>query len=832
MDMLNADDRAVAAMSGMADALVGYVVTGWAIDETSPLDAASVDIFVDGEKVGATSCDQVRQDLATLGYPRHGGGFSFPIPGRFMDGDGHVLRIAFHDGTPMMFHSRSGEQLPEVRFRSERAVEIDGFVDGIVGSGICGWVVRRNNETGHSTGGVQIQVRCNGAAIGQFIADHVRQDVGQAKKCSPRVGFDFQIPAEFRTGRTFSFSLWALPEDVELRQSPIRINYPSTDATSKLYALKDVVDELCSRAWSVQREIMRMLPTGGTVTGGYDAWARRYYADLTRRTATLPPAHGTPLVSIVMPTYKPDLRDFIAAIASVSKQTYANWELLIVDDASRSRTLTSCIQDHARQDRRIRLIRQTRNSGISTATNAALQAAQGEFVAFFDHDDLLVDVAIETMVRAALSTGARILYSDEDKIDETGVYSEPNLKPDWNYRFLLCQNYICHLLMVERALLQQVGPLRTAHDGAQDHDLLLRLSETCPADRILHVSELLYHWRKSATSTASSGDAKPYAIKAGLTAVTDHLRRRGFETAEVTSIGARTMYSVEWNGRQTPSVCIIIPFKDQAGITRRCLEEVLAHTDYPNWRIVLVDNGSESVEAKRLCRDYHAHPLVTIRHVHEKFNYSRLNNIAAKENPADFFVFLNNDVFLRQGNWLRILLDEALADPRVAIVGAKLLYPDRMVQHAGIVLGVGGIADHAFRGIPDGDPGYVARAWCAQQYSAVTAACMLCRAQAFREVGGFDEVELAVAFNDVDLCLRVGASGWRVIWTPDLVAEHHESLSRGTDMAPEKAGRFFHENQLMQQRHGEVLRRDPFYNPIFSRLDGIFRDLGEIGSGS
>ena len=828
MDQGRAASGATASFSGFADPMSDSVVTGWAICEFDPFQPVVLDASIDGDFVSPIACNLARDDLSEAGFPGQGG-FRFAIPERFFDGESHALRLAFADGAPLAFRTNSGGTSLEGRFRSEREIEVQGFVDGVEGSGIRGWAFRRNSQTGAITGGIAIQVSCNGVPIRQIMADGIRQDVAKVKGCPPNVGFDFQIPAEFRTGAAFTFSLRSIPDGVEMQQSPITTSFPSTDSISKLYALKDLVDDLCARAWTVQRQIGRMLPSGGSINVGYDAWARRYYESLRRRTAALPPIMvDAPLVSIIVPAYKPDLRDFMAALESVRLQTYANWELIIVDDASGSRALSACIQDVAAKDARVRFVRHARNRGISAATNTAIRAATGKFVVLFDHDDLLVDVAVETMVRAALATGARLLYSDEDKIDDTGTYSEPNLKPDWNYRLLLCQNYVCHLLMVERELLRQTGPLHTQCDGAQDHDLLLRLSETCDAASIHHVPELLYHWRKSANSTATSGEAKPYAVQAGVEAISSHLKRRGFAQAEVTPVGRRTMYSVDWRLDAEPSVCIVIPFKDQADITRQCLQKLIANTDYGNWRVVLVDNASTSVDTRKFCKTACKDKRVKLLRIDEKFNYSRLNNTAVKENPADYYVFLNNDVFIEQRNWLRVLVDEALADPRVAIVGAKLVYPDKTMQHAGIILGVGGIADHAFRGLPLEDPGYVARAWCAQQYSAVTGACMLCRAEAFRDVQGFDEVELAVAYNDVDLCLKVGARGWRVVWTPALVAEHHESLSRGDDMAPSKVARFFHENQVMQDRWGTLLRRDPFYNPHFSRSGGIFTDLEDL----
>jgi len=405
------------------------------------------------------------------------------------------------------------------------------------------------------------------------------------------------------------------------------------------------------------------------------------------------------------------------------------------------------------------------------------------------------------------------------------VLSEPNLKPDWNYRLLLGINYICHLVMVDRALVKSVGNLRTEYNGAQDHDFLLRLSEHCPAEQIVHLPEILYHWRKTASSTAESGEAKPYAIEAGRRAIADHLLRRGFENSQVEAIGQYTSYKVKWGLSQQPSVTIIIPFKDQITITQRCLNALLNNTHWVNWQVVLVDNGSITPEAADFSHKAVLNPNVFILRIDEPFNYSRLNNLAARDYPAEWYVFLNNDVFLEQPDWLSILINEALADSQVAIVGAKLIYPNNTVQHAGVVLGVGGVADHVFRGIPTDHPGYLSRAICAQQYSAVTAACMLCRADVFMAVGGFDEQELTVAFNDIDLCLKVGKEGWKVIWTPDLIAEHHESLSRGEDIAPEKIKRFFYENQIMLQRWHDIIAADPYYNPHFSRDRGIYTDL-------
>ena len=699
-------------------------------------------------------------------------------------------------------------------------------MDGLHGEIIKGWVVRRHRGTGELEGHVRLQVLCNGIVAGEITAEEPRSDVAREHRCDPHVGFSFKLPPHCRNGMEFEFVFRTLPEGEILAGSPLSVKHRPVEGTNELRAISETLGDLCAKAFKLQRQVRSLMPVSEATVTNYDGWARRYLARLRIRMAAaelLP--EDAPLVSIVMPTYKTNLAHLTAAIESVRDQTYRNWELIIVDDGSDQPVLNGCLQSYADADPRIICVLEAQNRGISAATNTALDVAKGDYVVLFDHDDLMVEVAIEAMVREALRTGARMIYSDEDKIDSFGVLSEPALKPDWNYRLLLAINYICHLLMVDRRLLQQVGPLRAECDGAQDQDLLLRLSEHCDPKDIVHLPEILYHWRKSPSSTADSGEAKPYAIEAGRRAVADHLSRRGFADCTVKPIGRSTSYSVSWGLTEQPSVTIIVPFKDQIAVTRRCLDSLMANTHWENWRVVFIDNGSVTPEAEGFCRDAVRDPRVIVRRIDEPFNYSRLNNIVAQEYPADYYVFLNNDVFLQQPNWLRVMMDEALADPKVGIVGAKLLYPNGTVQHAGVILGVGGIADHVFRGIPGDHPGYLSRALCAQQYSAVTAACMLCRADAFMDVGGFDEQELIVAFNDVDLCLKVGKQGWRVIWTPDLVAEHHESLSRGDDISPGKAQRFFYENHVMLERWHDLLPADPFYSAHFSRDHGIFTDL-------
>ena len=515
---------------GFADPFSGTIITGWAVCRSAPDRRARLRMFVDGQAAGTADCDQPRESLRELGLPTSFGGFAFALPARFLDGKTHSLSVLFEDGTPLPFRQADGGTRPKLAFTAEPVTAIEGVVDGLHGDSIRGWVVRKHLVTGEFEGNVRLQVLCNGIAVGEIVADQPRMDVAREHRCDPGVGFGFKLPQHCRNGMEFEFVFKALPEGEELAGCPLSVKHRSTEGADELRALSDTVDELCVRAFKLQRQVRELLPVAEATVHNYDAWARRYLARLRARMAAMEPLpEDAPLVSIVMPTYRTNLAHLTAAIESVRAQTYANWELIIADDGSHQRALTACLRDYADTDERITCVFSRENRGISAATNAALRKANGAYVVLFDHDDLMVEVALEAMVREALRSGARLLYSDEDKIDEFGVFSEPNLKPDWNYRLLLGVNYICHLVMIDRALLRRVGLLRTECDGAQDHDLLLRLSEVCRPTQIVHLPEILYHWRKSAASTASAGEAKPYAIEAGRRAVADHLVRRGFE---------------------------------------------------------------------------------------------------------------------------------------------------------------------------------------------------------------------------------------------------------------------------------------------------------------
>ncbi len=811
---------------GHVDYIKDGYVHGWAIDSLRGVNAASLFLFIDDKPVANFFCDIDRPDLEGAGLRGSQSGFRFPIPERYLDGEPYSVSIRFHSGEYLLFSDREGGMAKSAVLRMHAPVALTGFVDGLTYGALRGWAVRQDHGSKVKQGGVDVLVLHDGIEVGRVKTDKHRADVAKALGCDPHCGFMFRPPARFRDGRPYTLEFNFASTGESLKNSPVSFAFPAHLSETRVARLHNVVEDMNTQLWRLRSELRDMMSQHVFLLSDYDSWVRQYHAALRyrRRQTPWPANRPQPLVSILCPVYRPRMTDFMAAVESVIAQTYPNWELILVDDCSKSKELTAAIAEFCARDRRVRAIPQKKNTGISSATNTAIMAAKGEYMALFDHDDLLFEVAVEVMIEAALTTGAKVLYSDEDKIDDFSRYSDPNLKGDWNYRLMLGQNHVCHFLVVEAGALRAAGPLRSEYDGAQDHDLVLRLSEIVDPAQIVHVPEVLYHWRKTPDSTATDTSAKSYAVDAGARAVQDHLRRQGQEVNVSLTAGA-TSYRVEWGFLEEPSVTVIIPFREQLDRTQRCLESLLDVTSYTNLRIILVDNWSTSRESALFAAKAQKNDRVRVIRVEEPFNYSRLNNIACLQSNSEFFVFMNNDVFVEQPSWLRMLVDEALADKAVGAVGAKLVYPDRTLQHGGVILGVGGVGDHANRGREIDDAFYMGRGLCTQELSAVTGALMLCRADAFQKVEGFDETDLSVAFNDVDLCLKLRRAGFKVIYCADVIAEHHESASRGSDMNDAHLGRFLYEEQVMMTRWGPEIQNDPFYNPNFSKDGGLFEEL-------
>ena len=554
-------------------------------------------------------------------------------------------------------------------------------------------------------------------------------------------------------------------------------------------------------------------PPAPTVDPLYELWVSQFDTmDADRRRNLedrLARLTSRPLVSIVMPVFDTPERYLREAIDSVLDQVYDNWELCAVDDCSTSAWVPKVLEEYAARDQRIRVTRREVNGHISAASNTALEMAQGEWIVLLDHDDALSAHALALAVLAlADRPGAGLLYSDEDKMDGEGRRSVPFFKPDFDPLLLCAQNYVCHMTMARADIVRGVGGFRGGLEGSQDWDLVLRVSERLSSEQIVHVPHVLYHWRIHAGSTASARAAKPYATRAGARAVTDHLGRTGAD-GEVTVNEATGIVRVRWNlPADPPKVSIVIPTRDGTYLNR-CLASLFATTEYPDYEVVIVDNGSTSKTTKDLFEQYSS--IATVVHDDRPFNFSALNNNAVAHCKGEVLCFLNDDCELVAYSWLGELVSQLLQD-RVGAVGAKLLYPDGRIQHAGVVLGMGGVAGHPERLADRLAYGHFGWLQTARSLSAVTAACMVVRRPVFDKLGGFDDVNLTVAFNDVDFCLRLREAGWRVVWAPNAVLVHHESVSRGHD--PDVRPREFGEEvAYMERRWGYLLRSDPAYNP-------------------
>ena len=516
-----------------------------------------------------------------------------------------------------------------------------------------------------------------------------------------------------------------------------------------------------------------------------------------------------PLVSVLLPVYNPPAILLRRAIDSVLSQIYEDWELCLADDASSNADVLRVLEEYAARDERIRIARRTENGHIVAASNSALALAGGRWVVALDHDDELTEHALAMAVLAAADhPSAGVVYSDEDKIDEDGRRFGPFFKPDFDPLRLLAQNYLCHMTMLRRDLVESAGGYREGTDGSQDWDLALRVTERLQPAEVIHVPHVLYHWRAHRVSTAFDLTSKPYAMRAGRQAVADHLERRGL-AADTIMNAATGLVRVKWRlPDPAPKVSIIIPTRDGVYL-RSCIESIIRGTGYANYEIVVIDNGSVSKATLDFLRQSETW-LKVVRNERD-FNYSALNNAGVLHCTGEVLCLLNDDCEIVHYDWLEEMVSQLLQDG-VGAVGAKLLYGDGRVQHGGIVLGVGGVAGHAHRLDDRLSTGHFNRMLVPHSLSAVTAACTVVRRSAFEQVGGLNEVNLAVAFNDVDFCLRLGEAGWRIVWTPFAELMHLESVSRGPDDGP-RADRFGREVAYMKKRWGDLLRQDPSYNP-------------------
>ena len=517
-------------------------------------------------------------------------------------------------------------------------------------------------------------------------------------------------------------------------------------------------------------------------------------------------------ISVLVPAYRTPEVFLRQMIESVLNQTYPYLELCIADGSGENISVEKVVKEYQAKDQRVRYQRLEKNEGIAGNTNAAIRMATGDYLALFDHDDLLSPNALFEVASTIEKDKADVVYTDEDKVtSDLKEHFQPHFKPDFNPDLLCSNNYICHLFVVKRSLALKLGGQDPAYDGAQDYDFIFRCTEE--AEKIVHIAKILYHWRVHQASTADNPTSKMYAFDAGKRAIEAHLQRIGAK-AEVSHTKDLGFYRVKYQVQGNPKVSIVIPNKDEKETLKKCLESIWQKTTYSNYEIILVENNSTTREIRDYYQELDGKNGVRVVYWDKEFNYSAINNFGISYAKGEYILCLNNDITVISPEWMEELLANCQR-PEVGIVGARLYYPDNTIQHAGIVLGMGGCAGSLFVGLARSRGGYLHKAALQQDLSAVTAACFMVKKEAFEKVGGFEE-KLAVAFNDVDFCLKVRHAGYLVVYDPYAELYHHESKTRGYENTEAKKRRFQEEIEYMRCHWMPDILRDPYYNENLS----------------
>ncbi|EHV0178861.1 glycosyltransferase family 2 protein [Enterococcus faecalis] len=649
----------------------------------------------------------------------------------------------------------------------------------------------------------------------------LREDVNQIYQTEPAIEAGFVVTLEGIKQKK------VLPFHFQSSAHVVTVDFP----LNKKYPVIPGTEDKVTRLWIKAKKGFKYMAKNGishTIQrakieklrnqASYPNWlARNEVLDIEAMTQEIATFHYQPKISIAMPVYNVEEKWLRLCIDSILNQVYTNWELCMADDASTDSNVKKILTEYQQLDERIRVVFREQNGHISEATNSALAIATGEFVALLDNDDELAINAFYEVVKVLNENPELdLIYSDEDKIDMDGNRSDPAFKPDWSPDLLLGTNYISHLGVYRRSILEEIGGFRKGYEGSQDYDLVLRFTEKTTKERIKHIPKVLYYWRMLPTSTAVDQGSKGYAFEAGLRAVQDALVRRGIN-GHATHGAANGLYDVYYDIESEKLVSIIIPTKNGYKDVQRCVSSIIEKTTYQNYEIIMADNGSTDPKMHELYAEFEQQlpGRFFVESIDIPFNFSTINNRAAKKAHGEYLLFLNNDTEVITENWLTLMVSFAQQE-RIGCVGAKLLYPNNTVQHAGVILGLGGVAGHGHYGYPHGDLGYFGRLAINVNYSAVTAACLLMKKADFDAVGGFEEA-FTVAFNDVDLCLKVQALGRDNVWLHEAELYHFESQTRGYDDKGKKKKRFEQEKVMMEEKWGPLIENDPFYNPNLTR---------------
>lgn len=764
-------------------------------------DRGSGDLLVSLDYTPVKTDIQVQETVRALGMYEKRYFLWITLPGNYRAYK--KLRIFERDGANLK-EAYAIETKKIEKLKDKIPMSVDEFVLDDRGISVSGWCIAREDYS------VCLK-DASGAAISGKIMDRRRTDVEQAyPECKKEwiQGYLFTSKERIKGKVTVEVCCDGAKESVQhsFRQAlPMKIGKSIKEQGWKI----KVYYQQFGLKQTVRRAIEKL---GGKEVRTYEAFRRRYFPDKKELNRQRKEQFVyEPLFSIVVPLYKTPLPYLEDLIRSIQAQTYGKWELYLSDGSGKESSLKEVLRNYARKEKRIHIIENDCRLNISDNTNRALEQADGDYVVFVDHDDTLAPDALYECVKVLnCEPDAEVIYTDSDKLSENGKrYSEPCFKPDFNLDLLRCQNYICHLTVIQKRFLDKVGYLNPNYSGVQDYDHILRCVER--TNRIVHIPKILYHWRMCPGSVAVDTDNKPYTYELFQKILREHYERMGIQ-AEVKAVFpgvVRTVYQLPCE----PLVSVIIANKDHREDLMRCVESLEQESEYKNLEILIVENNSVSEEIfayyDQVQRQY---DNVRVLRYEKEFNYADIQNYAAVRAKGDYLLLLNNDTWLERPESIREMLGYCMRD-EVGIVGAKLLYPDDTIQHAGVIVGLGGVADHAFTGMDKDEPGYCCRALCAQEYSAVTAACLMVKKSVYNAVGGMD-VELKVAFNDVDFCLRVKEAGHKIIYNPFAVWYHDESKTRGAEDTPEKIERFRGEIEYFQRRWADFLYKgDPAYNP-------------------
>jgi GT2 family glycosyltransferase len=560
-------------------------------------------------------------------------------------------------------------------------------------------------------------------------------------------------------------------------------------------------------------------------TKSYQAWLEKNEKLKIHKylSQSITECENKPLISILLPTYNTDKEHLKACIKSVLNQSYENWELCIVDDASTKTTHIPAIHNFEAKDNRIKFMQRQQNGHISQASNDALDMASGQYILLLDHDDELSSHALLLFVDAINKyPKAKLFYADEDKIDEAGFRFMPHFKPDWNPDLLYSQNYIGHPVVYETIRLKSINGFTLGVEGSQDHDLLLRYTHNLTEEEIVHLPWVLYHWRATENSTSQNSDAKDYTTESGIKALQSYFDQNNPGVTVSQGTFANT-YRCKWPlPKVKPLVSLLIPTRDGYDILKTCIQSILEKTTYKNYEILVLNNQTSCKKTLNYLQEIDKnHSNVRVLDWNESFNYSAINNFGVKNAYGEMIGLINNDIEVISEEWLTEMVSHAVR-PDIGCVGAKLYYPNDTIQHAGVVLGIGGVAGHSHKYFNKENPGYYSRLHLTQNYSAVTAACLLVKKSTYNKVNGLNEKDLTVAFNDVDFCLKVRESGYRNLFTPWAELYHHESISRGNEDTPQKQKRAAAEVSYMKKKWLKSLQHDTAYNRNLTQVHENF----------